>query len=245
MTSTENAQTNPALEALFNAGAHFGYPKSRRHPSTGRFIFGRKSNVEIFDLEKTAVMLEEAKTYVRELARERKQLLFVAGKPEAYSAIRAAASKHALPFVAGRWIGGTLTNFSEIRKRIMRLEELSSGRDKNEFSKYTKFERLRIDREIEKLDTVYGGLVSMKERVPDALFVVDPKKEQSAVKEAVALGIPVIALASSDCDLNQVTYPIPGNDSAQKSIAYFVNEIAVAYGEGLKEKPAGSLSETA
>lgn len=245
MTTTETTAQNPQIEALFTAGAHFGYAKSRRHPTTGSYIFGRKNNVEIFDLEKTVQMLENAKDFVRELARERKQLLFVGGKPESYGAIRSAASQHALPYVAGRWIGGSLTNFNEIKKRILRLEELTLGRERNDFSKYTKFERLQIDREIDKLELMYGGLMTMKEKIADAVFVVDPKKEQGVVKEAQVLGLPIIALASSDCDLSEIDYPIPANDSAPKSIAYVVEEMGRAYGEGLEAANTASTSATA
>jgi small subunit ribosomal protein S2 len=138
--------------------------------------------------------------------------------------------------VAGRWIGGTLTNFPEIKKRIARLEELTDKRERNEFSKYTKFERLQIDREIAKLEQMYGGLLPIKDNLPQAMFVVDPRKEIGAVKEAQQLSMPVIALASTDCDISLIDYPIPGNDSAKKSITFFVNEIARAYEEGTKEQ---------
>jgi small subunit ribosomal protein S2 len=237
MPVKEVPEADSKVEALFGVGAHFGYVKSRRHPTATRYLFGMKQRTDIFDLEQTSARLEEALTYVRSLGRERKQLLFVSGKPEGIRAIKAATSLTGAPFVAGRWIGGTLTNFSEIRKRIARLEDLTNQRERGELTKYTKFERLHIDREIEKLDLMYGGLIPLGEKLPHSMYVVDPKKEAIAIKEARAHNIPVIALASSDCDLSLVDYPIPANDASQRSIDFITEQIAHAYHEGLQEQP--------
>ena len=139
-----------------------------------------------------------------------------------------------MPFVDGRWIGGTLTNFAQIRKRVEKLEKLTSEKEKGELAKYTKKERLLIDREIANLERFFSGIVSMKE-LPKALFVVDPKKEKTAVKEALDMNIPVVALAGSDCNIRELTYPIVGNDSSQTSIQFFVNEITKTYSESKAE----------
>ncbi len=227
---------NSMVEAMFKVGAHFGLAKSRRHPSTKQFVFGIKNKIEIFDLEKTADALEKAKAFVATIAAAGKQALFVAGKSEAITAVRNAAMKAGQPVVGGRWIGGTLTNFTQIRKRIEKYENRLKEKEKGELAKYTKKERLLIDREIAKLETLFGGIVSMKEK-PGVLIVVDPKKEAIAVQEAKDMGVPVVALASTDCDLSLVDYAIPANDSSASSAAFFLNELARAYSEAKVVKP--------
>ena len=169
------AETNPIIDKLFAAGAHFGYAPSRRHPSTSGDIFGVKGGVELFDLEQTAGLLEAAKDFVKQLAAERKTILFIGGKAESREAVKRAAEKLAQPYCAGRWIGGSLTNFSEIKKRLGRLEELSGMREKGELAKFTKLERLLIDREITDLELTCGGLRGMH-NLPDAVFIGDPRK---------------------------------------------------------------------
>lgn len=222
---------NTTIDGMFTAGAHFAFSRSRRHPTVAPYIFGVKNKVEIFDLEKTTALLEKAKDFVRTLGKEGKTILFVGGKSEARNAIKNGALSLAMPFVDGRWIGGTLTNAPQIRKRVEKMERLTLEREKGELAKYTKKERLLIDREIANLERFFSGIVSMKD-LPKALFVIDPRKEKNAVKEAQDMHIPVIALAGSDCNLKEVTYPMVGNDSSQTSIQFFVNEIIKAYSEG-------------
>lgn len=224
------------IDKLFAVGAHFGYSPSRRHPTAARFIFGAKGGVEIIDLEKTAERLEEAKTFLKELAASRRQILFVGGKAEASSALVRAAERAGQPYVAGRFIGGTLTNFKEIQKRLARLGELMETKEKGELAKFTKKERLLIDREIEDLTRMFGGLRGM-ELLPGALFVVDPKREHIAVTEANALGIPVVALLNTDCDAGVIAHPIPGNDANAAAIAYVLEEATKSIAQGL-EAPA-------
>ena len=216
------------IEEMFKAGAHFGYSRSRRHPTASPYIFGVKNRVEIFDLAKTADLLKNALDFVSGLAKEDRQILFVGGKNEARDLIKNAAISIDMPYVAGRWIGGTFTNFPEIKKRISKLEELTKQREKGELSKYTKKERLIIDRNIANLERFFSGLLLMKE-MPKAIFVIDPKNEAIAVTEAKKIGIPVIALAGSDCDIKDVDYPIAANDSSISSISFFVGEIVNAY----------------
>lgn len=224
---------NPTIESMFKVGGHFGLAKSRRHPSMTPYIFGSKNRTEIFDLELTLNTLEAAKEYVRSLAKLGKQILFVGGKSEARKAVRDGALSIGMPFVDGRWIGGSITNFPEVRKRIDKYERLMSEKEKGELAKYTKKERLLIDREIARLEMMFAGIVSMKEK-PVAMFVIDPRKEYNAVKEAQDAGIPIIALMGSDCDLSDAKYPIVGNDSSRASIAYFVNEIVKAFEDAKK-----------
>lgn len=219
------------IDSMFKAGAHFAYARSRRHPSAKPFIFGAKNRVEIFDLEKSAEKLERAKTFIHGIAATGKQVLFIGGKNEARQVVKSAAEVLGLPYVASRWLGGTFTNFGELKKRVEKMESQTVKREKGELGKYTKKERLLIDREIDKLETMFGGLTLMKE-LPKAVFVVDPRREHIAVAEAKKVGIPVIALAGSDCDLSKVDYFIPANDSSVSSVSFFVKEIAAAYKAG-------------
>jgi small subunit ribosomal protein S2 len=236
--SLNHMDTQETIDKLFSIGAHFGYAPSRRHPSTARFIFGSKGGSEIFDLEKTAESLHNALEFVKKLASERKVLLFVGGKAEAREALRRAALRVNQPYVASRWIGGSLTNFQEIKKRLARLIEITDMHESGEIAKYTKRERLLMDREAADLEAMFGGLRGMS-RVPDALFIVDPKQEAAAVAEARQLNIPIIALLNSDCDSSHITYPIPGNDASQQVVAYVTDQIAKTYADNLgAEKPA-------
>lgn len=226
-------KANIHVDNMFKAGAHFAYSRSRRHPSVSPFIFGTKNKVELFDLEKTSELFASALEYIKTLAKENKTILFVGGKSEARKAVANAGIALAMPYVDGRWIGGSLTNFKEIRKRIEKYERLQSEKEKGELAKYTKKERLLIDREIANLEAMFGGIVSMRE-LPKAMFVVDPKREKIAVKEAQDMGIPVIALLGSDCDIKEVNHAIVGNDSSKTSIEYFLSSVVKAYEEGKK-----------
>lgn len=234
-TTDISIKNDPTLEALFSVGAQYGFVKSRRHPSTKPFIFGVKNKIEIFDLEKTKKSLEKALEYIRDLASKKGSILFVGGKNEAKDAIEKCASSLGQPYVAGRWIGGALTNFPEIKKRVNKLETLLEEKEKGLLVKYTKKERLLIDRDIEKMKIHFTGLMAMKD-IPKAMFVVDPKREHLAVKEAKDLGIPVVSISGSDCDLRESDFPIPANDSSKASITFFLEEIAKAYKEGLLRK---------
>jgi small subunit ribosomal protein S2 len=225
------------LEKLFSVGAHYGLVRSRRHPSVLPYIFGEKNKIELFDLEKTAKKLAEAEAFLETVASQGGLILMVGGKAEARKAIADSAQSLGLPYVASRWLGGTLTNFPEIKKRIAKLEDLTAKREKGELSKFTKLERLMIDREIERLERSFGGLIPMK-TLPKALFVVDPRKESIAVAEAARLKIPVVALAGSDCDMRSVAYPIPANDAAQASVAHFVESISAAIERGRRRMAA-------
>lgn len=233
----EKKKREAIIERMFNVGAHFGYSRSRRHPSVLSYLFGAKNRVEIFDLEKTAELFESAKAFFKKLGKEGKNVLFVAGKHEARQAILEAAEELAMPAVAGRWVGGVLTNFPEIKKRIERLETLVSQREKGELSHYTKLERLLIDRDIAALQQRFGGLLRLKS-MPGAVFVVDSKREHIVCAEAKKMRVPIVALMNSDCNMREVEYPILGNDSSGNSIRFFVGELVKAYREGVAEKPA-------
>jgi small subunit ribosomal protein S2 len=216
------------IDEMFGAGVQFGFSKARRHPSVKPYIFGIKNKTEIFDLEKTAEMLQTAVEFISKVAAEGKTILFVGGKAEARVAIEETALALAMPYAAGRWIGGTFTNYNEIKKRIEKLKDLTAQKERGELAKYTKKERLLIDKEIDNLTIMYGGLGDMKE-VPGAFIVVDSKYEGIAVDEARAKKIPVVALCGSDCDLTKVDYPVVGNDTSRASINFFLKTISEAY----------------
>ncbi len=221
-------KTNPLIDKLFSVGAHFGYAPSRRHPSQAPFIFGAKGGVEIFNLERTADSLESALEFIKSLAAGGKTILFVGSKPEAREQIKRAAERISQPYVASRWIGGTITNFSEIKKRLARLAELAETREKGELAKFTKLERLLIDREINDLELMFGGIKDMQ-KIPDAVFVVDSKKESGAVEEARQARIPVIAMLNSDCDRGAIEYCIPANDASAHAISFVLDEAVKTY----------------
>lgn len=227
MTTTKN-ETPVNIDDLLKHGVHFGFARGRRHPSVKNYIFGSKNKNDVFDLEKTNEKLEAALKFVSKLGEEKGQILLVGGKSEAREAVRMAGEATGLPYVAGRWIGGTLTNFPEIKKRIAKMLDLKSQREKGELAKYTKKERLLIDREIAKLETFFSGLIPMQS-LPKALFVVDARFENTAVREAKRLKIPVIALCGSDNDIKAADYPVIGNDSSRTSIKYVVGLVQKTY----------------
>lgn len=239
--STHTEPKKNAVEAMFKAGAHYGFIKSRRHPTVKPFIFGTKNKIEIFNLEKTEEQLQAATDFIKKIASTGKQIMFVTSKSEAKAAVKIAAESVGQPFVAGRWVGGTFTNFTQIRKRVEKLLDLTSQREKGELTKYTKKERLMIDREIDRLNGLFNGITSMPS-LPAAIFVVDSRQEHIAVAEARDVGIPVVGLAGSDCDIKLLDYAIIANDAAMASIEFFAQAIAAAYTEGKKlvvtpEKP--------
>ena len=230
----ETNTTTGTVARLFAAGAHFAQVKSRRHPSMRTFVLGAKGGVEIFDLAKTDEQLTKAKEVVAALARDGKTILIVGGKREASDAVRAAGKRIAQPYVAGRWLGGTISNFTEIKKRIDRLADLSAKREDGSLSKiYTKLERVHIDREIERLQERLEGITTLTKR-PDALLIVDTRHEAHATKEARLSGIPVIAIMSSDCDVKDAAYPIVTNDASRATLSLMLGELAEAFESGIK-----------
>lgn len=219
------------VDEMFKAGAHFGYSKTRRHPSVAQYIFGTKNKNDIIDLEKTETLLASALEFVANLSKTGKKILFVGVKPESRKAVEAAALSLGMPYVTERWIGGTFTNFPEIKKRINKLADLQAKRANGELDVYTKKEKLMIEREIERLQKLFSGLADMQ-KTPEAIFIVDAKKEAIAIKEAQMANIPVIGIANSDTDIRELDFPIVANDASTTSIAYFVDKIAQAYKNG-------------
>lgn len=223
---------NTFIDQLFQAGSHFGFKKSRRHPSVVPFVFTTKDGNDIFDLEKTAVLLDAAKEVIKEAGLQGKTVLFVGTKDEASKLVKDAAEKVEAPYATNRWIGGMLTNFSEIKKRINRLEVLTSEQESGELErKYKKKERVVLGREAAKLTYNFFGISKMQ-KLPDMMLVVDPRHDSIAVAEAKERNIPVMAILSSDCDATKIKYPVIGNDSLQTSVKLLLNELTDAFAEG-------------
>lgn len=237
MPKTELKKENDTIiEKMFRAGAHYGYSKTRRHPSISKYIYATKNNGDIINLEKTSVLLDAAEEFMQSLGSKGKVVLLVGTKPEAKVAIKDAAEKINMPYVTERWIGGTLSNFTEIKKRITELENYQKDSAGGRLDKYTKKERAVMAKKMEKLTRYYSGLLGLK-KTPDALFVIDAKSEHIAVMEAVKSGIPVVALVNSDSNIKNIGYPIVGNDSAIPSIKFFANAIENAYKSGIMAMP--------
>ncbi len=235
-SDTQNTTPSSSLiEKLFKAGAHFGFTRARRHPTVTPFIFGNKQGTDIIDLEKTGELLLKAKSVVSDTAKAGKAVLFVGTKEEVITVVRDAAVKIEMPFVVNRWIGGMLTNWSEIRKRINRLTDLLAQGASGELErKYTKKERVIIGREIEKLTFNFAGIKDM-ERIPGLMVIVDPRHDTIALREARDMNIPVIGIVSSDTNLKEIQYPIVANDTLQSSVRTILEELTDAYTKGKSE----------
>jgi small subunit ribosomal protein S2 len=223
--------TQNMVEEMFQAGVHYGYSKSRRHPSASQYVFATKNGVDIINIEKTEELLNKALEAVTKLAASGKTILFVGTKPEARQQIVEIALSLNMPYVSERWVGGALTNFPEIKKRIIKLLDLRDQKEKGGLDKYTKKEQLLIDREMTDMTKNFQGLTGIT-KTPDAMFVVDPKKEAIAVTEAKKMNLPVIALLNTDCNLKLVDYPIVANDASVSSITFFLSKIKEAYTKG-------------
>lgn len=229
------AKAAPAdVARLFSVGAHFAQVKSRRHPSMRPYLIGNKGRQEIIDLAQTATQLATASSAMATLAREGKTVLYVGGKTEMASIVRAAAESLGAPFVASRWLGGTISNWVEIKKRVDRLATLREERASGALARqHTKLELVRFEREEKRLALRLDGLTSLAKR-PDALVVVDPRHERHAVKEANDAHIPVIAILNSDCDLRVAAYPIVANDASREVVKVILGELTAAFDEGRK-----------
>jgi len=230
--SIAEKNTEPLIERLFAAGAHYGFSRTRRHPSAVPYLFGNKQGVDIFDLEKTSALLEAAKEYLREVGARGGEALFVGTKDEARELVRARAESLGAPYAVNRWIGGTLTNLVEIRKRVAYLEALRAQEASGELErKYTKKERALLAREMEKLAFNFGGIALM-DKIPAVLVVVDPRHDALAVREARDTGIPVVAVMGSDCDAALIARPVFLNDAHRASVTLALDELVAGYAEG-------------
>lgn len=221
------------LEDMLRAGLHFGHRASKLHPKMEPFVYGVKKTVHIINLEKTQKKLKEALGFVRQIGKEGKILLLVGTKMPHKEIVKNTAIECNLPYVIERWLGGTLTNFQTMRKRIEHLKEIQIKQKSGELEKYTKKERADIEKEVSGLDRKFGGSIAM-EQLPDAIFVCDMVKDRLAIKEARMKKIPVIAICDSNADPTLADYPIPANDDAISSVRYILEKVKEAI---LKAKP--------
>lgn|GEM_PF-406055 len=224
----------PSLPELLEAGVHFGHQSRRWHPLSGEFIFTKKNGIHIIDLEKTLRGLHEACLFLYQVAKDGGPIIFVGTKRQAREIVTAAAKDCGAFYVTERWLGGALTNFGEIEKNLVKLRNLRRDLEEGKYAKYTKREQSQLRQKLGKLEKLVGGIENLKER-PAALFVVDIKREKTAVKEAEIISVPVVAIVDTNSDPSQITYPIPGNDDAIRSLKLLVSEVSKAVKKGYQE----------
>lgn len=237
-----------SMKQLLEAGVHFGHQTRRWNPKMAEYIFTERNGIYIIDLQKTVKKLEEAYNFVRTLAENGENILFVGTKKQAQEAIREEAERAGMFYVNARWLGGMLTNFKTMRTRIDRLAQLRRMQEDGTFDLLPKKEVIKLSNEIEKLEKYLGGVKEMK-RLPGALFIIDPRKERIAIAEARKLGIPIVAIVDTNCDPDEIDYIIPGNDDAIRAIKLIAQTVANAVIEGKQGEdaliaPAGETAET-
>ena len=220
-----------SMKQLLEAGVHFGHQTRHWNPKMAPYIFTERNGIYIIDLQKTVRKLEEAYMFVRDLSAEGKSVLFVGTKKQAQDSIREEATRAGAHYVNARWLGGMMTNFNTIRGRIARLTQLKKMEEDGTFDLLPKKEVIKLRHEIEKLEKFLGGIKDM-EKLPGALFIVDPRKEKIAVAEARKLGIPIVAIVDTNCDPDEVDYVIPGNDDAIRAVKLIASTMANAIIEG-------------
>ncbi|MBR5874410.1 MAG: 30S ribosomal protein S2 [Oscillospiraceae bacterium] len=220
-----------SMKQLLEAGVHFGHQTRRWNPKMAKYIFTERNGIYIIDLQKTVKMLDTAYDFIREVSAEGGEILFVGTKKQAQEAIREEAERCGMHFVNARWLGGMLTNYKTIQKRIARLEQLNKMKEDGTFDLLPKKEVIKLELEIEKLEKFMGGIKNMG-TLPKAMFIVDTRKEKIAVAEARNLGIPVVAIVDTNCDPDEVDYVIPGNDDAIRAVKLIAGAMADAIIEG-------------
>ena len=228
-----------SMKQLLEAGVHFGHQTRRWNPKMAKYIFTERNGIYIIDLQKTVKKVDEAYNFLRSVAEEGKSVLFVGTKKQAQEAIKEEALKADMYYVNERWLGGMMTNFQTIQKRINRLKELEKMEEDGTFEVLTKKEVLSLRHEMEKLEKFLGGIKDMN-RLPGALFVVDPRKERIAVAEARKLNIPIVAIIDTNCDPDEIDYPIPGNDDAIRAVKLLTGRMADAVIEGRQGQSEGA-----
>jgi small subunit ribosomal protein S2 len=235
------ASTVVSMKQLLEAGVHFGHQTRRWNPKMAPYIFTERNGIYIIDLQKTVVKLDEAYKAAKALSENGGDILFVGTKKQAQDAIREEATRCGMPFVNARWLGGMLTNFKTIQRRIKRLAQLKAMSEDGTFDLLPKKEVIKLNLEIEKLEKFMGGITEMK-RVPSAVFIVDPRKERIAVSEAKKLNIPIFAIVDTNCDPDEIDHIIPGNDDAIRAVKLLASAIASAMIEGKQGLEAAAPS---
>lgn len=224
----------PSAKDLLSAGVHFGHQTRRWNPKMEQYIYAAKKNIHIVDLEKTEQGLKDACEKLYQVASQGQKIILVGTKRQAKEIIEIESKRCGALYVSERWIGGTITNIRIIKKNIDKLVKLKADREAGEFKKYTKKERLMIDRKIQKLELLVGGIVGLNE-IPGAIFIIDPKREHTAVKEAKNYNVPIAALVDTNTNPDDIDYVIPGNDDAIRSVALIVKTVADCIGAGYQE----------
>jgi small subunit ribosomal protein S2 len=224
-----------SIKSLLAAGAHFGHQTSRWNPRMKKYIFGARDGIHIIDLEQTADMLNKACAFVRDLVAKSGDIIFVGTKRQAKDTIEEEAKRCGMPYVNQRWLGGMLTNFSTIQARIDYLVRLEDRRERGEFEYLTKKESLKLGKEIDRLNRQMGGFKEMT-KFPGAVFIVDPAKERIAIAESRRTGIPIVAIADTNCNPQELDYPIPANDDAVRAVKLICGRIAEAVIEGIEDR---------
>ena len=229
-----------SMKQLLEAGVHFGHQTRRWNPKMAQYIFTERNGIYIIDLQKTVKKLEEAYNFVRDLSMEGKSVLFVGTKKQAQESVKEEALRAGAYYVNARWLGGMLTNFTTIRRRIQRLAQLRKMQEDGTFELLPKKEVSKLELEIEKLEKYLGGI----KEFPGALFIVDPRKERIAVSEAKKLGIPIVAIVDTNCDPDEIDYVIPGNDDAIRAVKLIAGAMANAIIEGREGRMGAAAEET-
>ena len=231
-----------SMKQLLEAGVHFGHQTRRWNPKMAEYIFTERNGIYIIDLQKTVKKLEEAYMFIREIAADGGEVLFVGTKKQAQDSVKEEAVRCGMPFENARWLGGMLTNFNTIQKRIKRLAQLKAMEADGTFDLLPKKEVTKLNLEIEKLEKFMGGITEMKKQ-PAAMFIVDPRKERIAVLEAHKLGIPIVAIVDTNCDPDEVDYVIPGNDDAIRAVKLIAGAMADAVIEGRQGEQTAPAAE--
>ena len=229
------------LKTMSEAGVHYGRRKSKTSPRMDYAIYTTRNNIAVIDVSKTLECLREAAAFLGSVIEKGGSVLVVGTQPAFRDIVEKFAKQFSFPVVTERWLGGTLTNFTEIRKRVERLKTLRAQKERGDLNVYSKKERRDMEDEMARLTRNFNGVLTL-ERMPEALFIVDPRHEDIAVREAKKTGIALIALANSDCNMKEIAFPIPGNDGARSSILFFLNQMKAAYQEGVKDKETAALA---
>ncbi|KKU89123.1 MAG: 30S ribosomal protein S2 [Microgenomates group bacterium GW2011_GWF2_47_9] len=238
----QSENTFPSLKELLEAGAHFGHSVKRRNPRMDEYVYATKNGVQIFDLVKTRQLLEETCQYLEDVTAKGGKVLVLGTKGQAAQVVRETAEAIGTPYIVNRWVGGLFTNWDELKKRIERLIDMKKKFEEGEYKKYTKKEQVLKKREIDRLERMYGGLVSLT-KLPDVLFVIDPSREDVAVREAIAVKVPIAAIVDTNCDPTQIEKVIPANDDALKTVDIIVRTIMAAIERGIKRAAKNTQAE--
>jgi len=243
-TKGGNKMAVVSMKQLLEAGVHFGHQTRRWNPKMSQYIFTERNGIYIIDLQKTVKKLEEAYLFIREVAANDGEILFVGTKKQAQDSVKEEAIRCGMPYVNARWLGGMLTNFNTIQRRIKRLAQLKTMESDGTFELLPKKEVIKLNLEIEKLEKFMGGITGMKKQ-PAAMFIVDPRKERIAVAEAHKLHIPIVAIVDTNCDPDEVDFVIPGNDDAIRAVKLIAGAMADAVIEGRQGEQSAPVAEEA